>query len=193
LARQSGCGLVVLEYEIMQPMKPTMLKDRYQPVHRPFVAGVDEKYNVKVAIVYQDEPARQWAGRVRDRLAGLVGESVVHCTEWKTGDLIEPRTYSQGVAALAQADVIVVSIHEARRLPPAFYMWVNLWLQVRSGLPGALVALVTPAEGLEYGSGETRRYLCAVAGQGGLELLECSQPNEPIGQLVDSFPWATAA
>lgn len=174
-------------------MKLTMFKGGNETVNRRLVAGADEKYTVKVAIVYQDEPTRQWAGRVRDRLVELVGKSAIHCTGWKIGDLTEPGSYSQGVAALARADVIVVSLHEARRLPSAFYMWVNLWLQVRSGLPGALVALVTPAEGLEYGSEETRRYLCALAGQGGLELLECNQPNEPIGQLVDSFQWATAA
>jgi hypothetical protein len=101
-------------------MKLTMLKGRNEPANRPLVAGVDEKYTVKVAIVYQDEPTLQWAGRVRDRLVELVGESVIHCTEWKVGDLIEPRTYSQGVAALARADVIVVSLCEARRLPSAF-------------------------------------------------------------------------
>jgi hypothetical protein len=175
-------------------MKQTILNDRNETVNRLSIACPDAEYTLNVAIVYQDAPTRQWAGRVHDRLVELVGEAAIHCTEWKISDLTEPGTYSESVAALARADVIVVSLYEAQRLPAAFYLWVNLWLQVRAGLPGALVALVAPAEGLDHGSRETRRYLCAVASQGRLDLLEGNQPGEPIrGLREDIFQWAKAA
>jgi hypothetical protein len=141
---------------------------------------------VNIALVYQDALTRRRAGEVRDRLGEVVGEEAIHCTEWKISDLEEPRVYSEGVRALAGADVIVVSLYEAERLPSVFYLWVNLWLQVRSGFPGALVALVVPGEGSNFGANETRRYLCAVASQGALELLESNRPNRPMGDLREA-------
>jgi len=179
---------------MIQLMQQTFLKGRNETANRPTVTWLDEDYTLNVAIVYQDLPTQQWAGRVREQMAELVGEEAIHCTEWKIDNLNEPHAYSKGVAALARADVIVVSLYEAKRLPSAFYLWVNLWLQVRSGFPGALVSLVVPAEGLDGGAKETRRYLCAVASQGRLELLESDQPSEPIhGLREDVFQWAKAA
>jgi hypothetical protein len=101
------------------------------------------------------------------------------------------------VAALARADAIVIALHEADRLPGAFYLWVNLWLQERSGLPGALVALVvSPEESNPAAKNETRSYLAAVASQGRLEffLQECNQPGESIPDVrEDVTRWAEAA
>jgi hypothetical protein len=175
-------------------MQQTYLKGRNETANELSVRLSDKEYTLNLAMVYQDTPTRQWAGKVQDQLAELVGGETIHCTEWKIDDLNNPGIYSKGVAALARADVIVVSIYEARRLPSAFYLWVNLWLQVRSWRPGALVALVVPAEGSDRGAGETRRYLCAVASQGGLDLLESNRPSEPIPDLrEDIHQWATAA
>ena len=100
------------------------------------------------------------------------------------------------MAALAHADVIVVSLYEAERLPPAFYLWVNLWLQERSGLPGALVALVVPPEESNAWLNEARRYLSAVGSQGQLELFiqESNRPGEPVLDLKEDIThWAQAA
>ena len=98
------------------------------------------------------------------------------------------------MADLARADVIVVSLYEVDRLPAPFYLWVNLWLQVRAGLPGTLVALLTPSPEVTFGTEETRRYLYAAARQGGLDLVECDQPGEPIRGLRDhSIQFAKAA
>ena len=154
-------------------------------------------YVLNVALVYQDAPTQQWAGQVRDLMAEVVGRDAVRCTEWKIGDLVEPGVYWEGVAALAQADVIVVSLHEAERLPAAFYLWVNLWLQERCGLPGALVALIVPSQQSNpQAKNETRTYLSAVASQGGLEcfLQECDQVGKPIRDLREHIMhWAQAA
>ncbi len=172
-------------------MQQTFLKCRNEVGNGPSIAWSDAEYALNIAIVYQDARTRQWAGTVQDRLAELVEEEAVHSTEWEISELSEPRTYSEGVAALARADVIVVSLYESQRLPSVFYLWVKLWLQVRAGRPGALVALIVPAEGLNKGSRETRRYLCAVASQGRLELLESNRPEEPVrGLREDVFQWA---
>ncbi len=167
-------------------MPQTLISGRGDTAEGIAVAAPNEGYAVNIALVYQDALTRQRAGQVRERLGEVAGEAAIHCTEWKISNLREPRVYSEGVRALARADVIVVSLYEAERLPSVFYLWVNLWLQVRSGLPGALVALVVPGEESHFGVNETRRYLCAVASQGGLELLECNQPNRPIREAVSN-------
>ncbi|MGD0259197.1 MAG: hypothetical protein ABSD29_05155 [Verrucomicrobiota bacterium] len=178
-------------------MQQTFLKGRNDAADGTAIAWMNARYALNVALVYQDALTRQWAGQVRDRMAQVVGQEAIHCTEWKIGDLTKPKVYWEGVAALGQADAIVVSLYEADRLPAAFYLWVNLWLQERSGRPGALVALVVPPEELNSGAkNETRRYLSAVASQGRLEFLiqECNLPSEPIRDLrEDIMRWAKAA
>jgi hypothetical protein len=154
-------------------------------------------YALNVALVYQDAPTRQWAAEVRDLMAEVVGHDAIHWTEWKIGDLVEPGVYWEGVAALTQADVIVVSLHAAERLPAAFYLWVNLWLQERCGLPGALVALIVPPQQANpQPRNETRAYLAAVATQGRLEcfMQERDHPGELVRDLREGIVhWAEAA
>jgi len=181
----------------MQLMRQTLLKGRNEAANRTGTAPKDSKYALNVALVYQDAPTRQWAGQVRDLMAAVVGPDAVRCSEWKINDLIAPGVYWQSVAALSNADVVVVSLYDAERLPAVFYLWVNLWLQERGGLPGALVALVVPpAESNSRAKQETRSYLSALASQGRLEFFmqECTQPGEPIHDLkADILHWAPAA
>src|ERR1035438_9029799 len=162
----------------MQRMQQTLLKSRNDAANRRGIAQMNAGYALNVALVHQEALTLQWAAQVRELMAAVVGPDAVRCTEWKISDLIEPRVYWEGVAALAQADVIVVSLYEAERLPPAFYLWVNLWLQERSGLPGALVALVVPPEESNAWLNEARRYLSAVGSQGQLELFR-SEEHRP--------------
>jgi len=164
-------------------MQKAFLNDRDDRLDAIVVPEPTDEYEANLALVYQDQTTLACASQVRNRLAELVGEDAIQCTEWNINDLKVPSIYSQGVAALARADVIVVSLYEAERLPSVFYLWVNLWLQVRSGRPGALASLVVPNDQPGQRSLETRRYLCAVASQGRLELLECKRPSTPIRGL----------
>ncbi len=180
----------------MQLMHETFLRHRNDTEYRRGNAGQDAEYALNVALVYQDELTRQWAGQLRDRMAEVVGQEAIQCTEWKIGDLKERSTFSEGVAALAKADVIVISLYEAERLPAMFYLWVNVWLQQRSGFSGAMVALVVRGDEFHPGANETQRYLYAVASQGHLEFLiqEANQPGEQIRMLRENVVhWAKAA
>jgi len=152
-------------------MQQSFLKGRNDRASGAAISSPTAGYALNVAIVYQDAPTRQWAGQLRAPMAGVVGQDAIRCTEWKISDLVEPRVYWEGVAALAHADVIVVSLHPADRLPATFYLWVNLWLQERSMRPGVLVALIVRPEESNSGAIETRRYLSAVAHQGQLQFL----------------------
>jgi hypothetical protein len=171
---------------IMQFMQNRLIEGRIDTANETAIAYLNAGYALKVTLVYEDALTRQWASQVRDLMVEQVGPESLRCTEWKVSDLRERRAFSEGVTALAQADVIVMSLYEAERLPAAFYLWVNVWLQERAGRPGALVALIAPPDelgpGAKFaGANETRRYLSAVAGQGRLEFLlkECSRPGEP--------------
>jgi hypothetical protein len=177
-------------------MHETLFKSRNGRANGTAFAGQDAGYALKVALVYQDVLTQQWAEQLRERVAEVVGHEAIHSTGWRIGDLKEARTFSEGVAALAKADVIVISLYEAERLPAIFYLWVNVWLQQRSGFSGALVALVVRPDESHCGANETQRYLYAVASQGHLEFLiqEASHPGEPIRMLrEDVLHWAKAA
>jgi hypothetical protein len=181
----------------MERMQQTLPEGRSDAANRTRLAKMNTGYVLNVALVYHDASARQWARQARDLMAAVVGADAVRCTEWKISDLIEPKVYWEGVAALAHADVIVFSLREVERLPAVFYLWVNLWLQERCGLPGALVALIVPPEeSSSEAKDETRRYLSAVANQGRLEFFvqECNQPGESIRDLRENIMhWALAA
>jgi hypothetical protein len=178
-------------------MQPRFLNGGNDAANETATTWLNAGYTLKVALVYQDALTRQWAGQVRGQMVEVVGRDAIRCTEWKIGDLLQRRVFSKGAAALAQADVIVISLYEAERLPSAFYLWVNVWLQQRSGLPGALVALVVrPQEPSLVAKNETRSYLYAVVSQGHLEFMlqESKQPGNPIEFLgEDIIQWAKAA
>ena len=177
-------------------MQQTFFKGGNDRASRAALTSPKAGYTLNVAIVYQDVLTRQWAGQVRDLMAGVVGQDAIRCTEWRISDLVEPRVYWESVVTLAHADVIVVSLHVADRLPAAFYLWVNLWLQERSVRPGVLVALLVAPERSNSEATETRRYLTAVASQGHLEFLiqESNRPGEPTRDFVeDIMQWAEAA
>jgi hypothetical protein len=153
-------------------------------------------YHMNVALVYQNSTTCKRAQVVRDLMVEKAGEDVVQSTEWLISNLVQPSIFTRGIQALAKADAIVIAVRETDRFPGAFYLWVNLWLQIRSGKPGALVALVETFTEESPESMETRRYLHAVASQGGLELLmkEC-EPRESPWNLEphDLKPLARAA
>jgi hypothetical protein len=181
----------------MQRMQQALFASRDAVAKGTGSAWMNAGYALNVALVYQDAPTLQLAHQARDLMAAVVGPDAVRCSEWKIDDLIDPGVYWQSVAALAHADVIVASLQEAERLPAVFYLWVNLWLQERCGLPGALVALAVPPEALNtQAKHEMRRYLSAVASQGRLEffLPECTQPGEPMRDLkAGIMHWALSA
>jgi hypothetical protein len=161
-------------------MQNTFFNGRIGPMNR-MAAARDEGFEVKIALVYQENHGRQAAERVRDEMAAVAGKKAVVCTEWKIGDLAEQGAFSESVAGLARADVIVVSVSEPERLPAAYYRWVNLWLEERAGLPGLLIALVPAVDSSRPATKDALEYLQALAKQGGLEFLsqDCDRPARP--------------
>lgn len=140
------------------------LEPRHQPRHQPRQAW-------RVAIAYQDAPSLAWAKQVTDLLAQHVPAQDIDLATWNINLLSDPAVYSQTIPCMAKADLIVVALHDTDRVPSELYPWTNLWLDVRSRRPGALVALLGASQGNTPGFLETRSYLHAVAGQGGLDII----------------------
>ena len=97
-------------------------------------------------------------------------------------DLLHGKVYADSVAALTRADVIVVCLYEAERMPSIFYLWVNVWLQERSRFPGVVVATVVASEEMGPFTNETWRFVHAIASQGRLNLSiqDYNQPLQPV-------------
>jgi hypothetical protein len=172
---------------------------RLEPAAMPTVptnAWPPTGYSLNVALLYQDALTRDWAEQVREFMAYMLGEEALHCTEWNINELRRPATFWDGVQALTKADIIVVAIQEAERLPAQFYLWVNLWLQQRSRRSGALVGLVGTSGESTAASHETRRYLHALASQGHLDLIlkQCDPSSGPVSVPGEELRhWAKSA
>jgi hypothetical protein len=61
-------------------MQQTWLKSRNGMADGTAIALMDGGYALNVALVCQDALTRQWAGRVRDRMAEAAGPEAVRCT-----------------------------------------------------------------------------------------------------------------
>ena len=124
-----------------------------------------------VTVIYQDEPTRQWALEVCDRVGALAGTHALNIRWWKLEDLNQPAVLAGAVSTALRADVLMVAIRAAEAFPLPLNVWVNSWLPHRSPGKAALVALISfperPALALDRG----RQYLRAVARQGRLDFL----------------------
>ena len=144
----------------------------------------------RIAIAYQDSASLAWARGVTDLLAKHVPAQDIHLATWNINLLSDSTVYSQSIPSMAKADLVVVALHHTSRLAPEFYAWTNLWLDVRARRPGALVALLGASQGHTPDFLETRSYLHAVAGQGGLDIIV----KEYTGMNTEpATPWKPAS
>jgi len=162
--------------ENVQFMNTIIFADQLKAQAKVMREPVEDGYTLNIALVFQDSETKLWTEDVRDLMAEQAGEGVVQSTAWMASNLQDPACFTHGIQALAEADAIVMSLHKADQLPREFYRWVNLWLEIRSGKPGALIGLVGTVDEQDSECIEARRYLQAVAHQGGLELFlkECT-------------------
>jgi hypothetical protein len=178
LGDQVACGLLHA-VEDVQFMNTIIFAGQREAQAKVMREPVEDGYALNLALVYQDSETRHWAEDVRDLMAEQAGEGAVQSTAWMASNLQDPASFTRGIQALVEADAIVISLHKADQLPREFYRWVNLWLEVRSGKPGALVALVGTAVEQDSEGMEACQYLQAIARQAGLELFlkECAEAD----------------
>jgi len=130
---------------------------------------------LSIAGVCQDAATREWATQAAGHAIPLVGERFVHSTWWMIGELSDLRLLTEAVQAAITADMLIVAVRAADKLPFDLYEWIEAWLPHRLQLAGTLVALIGTPEQPGADSSPIRRYLQEVAWQGGLEFLPQEQ------------------
>ena len=126
---------------------------------------------LSVVTVYQDSLMRHWTTELWDRVGQLVGQGGICHRSWKIGNLTDARILPDAVQAAAEADVLVVSVRDARQLPVELYAWIDAWMARRTTSAGALVALIGVSPEPHAESGHAHAYLEAVARRVGLDFL----------------------
>jgi hypothetical protein len=152
-------------------MEQTNILERTTPLDELEFAPPETEYGLNVALVYQDIPTRKWATQVCDQVAQLAGKGAVHCSSWEINRLSEPEVLMDAILMTLVADVIMVSIYDAKELPIELCGWINAWLPYRSLPTGALIALISVPGQTSAQLEHARGYLRAVARKGRLDFL----------------------
>ena len=126
---------------------------------------------LNVAVVYQDAPTRKWAAQVCDLVSRLIGKEAMHSTWWAISHLNDPEMLADSVRTAMEADVIVVSIYDAKELPANLRSWIEAWLPRRRLPTGSLMALIGLAEQPGAQDYRVQDHLRAIARKGHLDFL----------------------
>ena len=152
-------------------MKQTNVLERTTSPNEVEVISLDPEYVLNVALICQDAPTRRWAAEVFGQVTQLVGEDAVRSTWWEISRLSDPQVFMNAVLTVMRADVILISIHDAKELPVNLCVWIDAWLPRRRLPTGALIALVSVPGQSDVQTDHTRDYLRAVAHKGQLDFL----------------------
>ena len=152
-------------------MKQTNILERTTPLDELEFVPSETEYALNVVLVYQDAPTRKWATQVCDQVTRLAGKDAVHCTQWEISRLGDPEVLKDAVLMTMVADVILVSIYDAKELPIDLCVWIDAWLPRRFLQTGALIALISVPGQVNAQLEHARGYLRAVARKGRLDFL----------------------
>ncbi len=128
-------------------------------------------YTLNMTLVYHDEPTRDWAREIYEKVGKLVGRDSIRATWWKIEDLGLPGVLAGAVSTAMRADMIVAAIDANQEIPLPFNVWVNTWLPNRMHSAGCFVALVSKPEKSHAAAKKASQYLQMIAKQGRFEFL----------------------
>jgi len=178
-------GLTVENWVPPELVKPIGSLGRISLSEWPATAWPLPDYKLNIAGVCQDAATREWATEVASHAIQLVGERSVQSSWWMIGELSDPRLLVDAVQAAITADILILAVRAADKLPFDLYEWIEAWLPHRLHLAGSLVALIGTSRQSGADSSHIRRYLEEVAWQGCLEFLPQEQ-ELPWGLLTFS-------
>ncbi|TMQ01550.1 MAG: hypothetical protein E6L09_03155 [Verrucomicrobia bacterium] len=94
-------------------------------------------------VAYQDSETRDGALQICDRLVQKFWKDIEFDFSWWRFDFLRDAAIAKAAAMAARcADLIVISAHAGRELPPAVQKWVENWLPGRESETGLLVAMI---------------------------------------------------
>src|ERR1017187_6477518 len=152
-------------------MEPTNILERITSSRRVGFAPAETEYALNVALLYQDTLTWEWAAQVCDQVTRLAGKGAVRCTRWELGQLSDPDALLDASLMTMVADVVLVSIYDAKELPINLCAWIDTWLPNRCLPMGALIALISVPGQLDAQTKPARDCLRAVARKGRLDFL----------------------
>jgi hypothetical protein len=104
----------------------------------------EPKFPFDLVIAYEDRATRDRAMLLYDRIAQqLLDDYDFQCAWWKLDHLREPSLMEQAIDDAVQANMIIISLHAGKELPPSATDWLDAWAPNKIGNKSALVALLS--------------------------------------------------
>lgn len=98
-------------------------------------------------LVYDTEKARSQALSTLELVAGNAGEEGSLTPElWRVKELADRGALEEAAAHAAEADMVIVSLENAEKVPAELQDWIDLWSPRRTPGDGALVGMVPKSE-----------------------------------------------
>ena len=126
---------------------------------------------LSIIVAYEDSLTRRWAWDLWRRVGRLTGSGGICRKAWRIANFSRPGIFAEAALAAAKADMLIIAVRDAEKVPRFLDLWIDAWLPQRAKRPGALVALIGVPARPDAQSGYAHQLLEAVARQAGLDYL----------------------
>ena len=168
-------------------MTRSNISGRIAPADRAPTACAEDEPALNVTVVYEDLTIREWATEMWSRVTQMAGPGNISVTSWSIGDLARPAMLMEAISSAARADVIVIAVSAAERLPMDLCVWIAAWVPRRDRRVGALVALISLPQEYDLPAFSARDFLRMVALKGELDFF----PRERVLPVAATDPFGT--
>ena len=150
-------------------MAHSNILERIAPAGQAPIARTENEPGLNVTMVYDDSTSLEWTMEMWNRVTQIAGDENISFASWSIDSLAQPELFTEAVLSAAQADVIVIAVSAAERLPVDLCVWIGTWVSRRARRAGALVALIgLPRESAPQAF-STQDFMRLVALKGGLD------------------------
>jgi len=141
----------------------------------------EPKFPFDIVITYEDKATCARAFAVCDHLIQeLQNDHDIQQSWWRFHYLHDPQLLESAIDVALSADMIVMSLNNAKELPWLARRWVEGWLDQKDGHHQALVALVDNAPSSRRADCPILRYLNSVAHIAGMDFFSHVFPAAPL-------------
>jgi hypothetical protein len=130
----------------------------------------DDEPTCKVVIIYEDAASGMHAKLFYDKLIHELEDSCIFSLQLWSFQVLTIPEFRESVARLvAQADLVILSLHGKAVLPASMREWIESWSRLTCDRAPALIALLDKSEAENDGNALTLAYLKRVAVRAGLD------------------------
>jgi len=135
-----------------------------------WTADRDDEPTCEVAIIYEDAATGRHAKFFYDKLIHELEDACVFNLQlWSFQVLTMPEFRESVGCLLAQADLVILSLHGKAALPASIREWIESWSRLTFDRAPALIALLDKSEAENDGNALTLAYLKRLAVRTGLD------------------------